>query len=319
MTIYTVDEGDYVEPTAGSHEFKYEGITVPSGGFQVAFVRLTDAITVDLAKGTASGGGMSATGLKYARYVSATPGDDILKGSALKLDFATFVGFAGDDKIDGRGGFDWVNYDDEVKFGTGTLSTGLSKGFQGVVVNLAKGTAKDSYGDTDTLKSIEAVVGTWFKDKITGNATANQLKGNEADDTISGGGGKDTIVGGIGRDMLTGGADKDTFVFGALADSGIGAATRDFITDFKHLTDKIDVSAIDPNVESFDDLNFKLDSRGAQGTNVKKGHIGWYYIDKNGAANDRTILKFNVDSDKAIEMSIELKGLIELTKADFIL
>jgi serralysin len=319
MTVYTVEEGDYVAPPVGSHVFKYEGITAPIGGFLVHFGTLTDAIKVDLVKGTASGGDMSATGLKYARYVSATPGDDILKGSAINLEFATFVGFAGDDKIDGRGGFDWVMYDDEVDYGTGTISTGLSKGFQGVVVNLAKNTAKDSYGDTDTLKNVEGIIGTRFDDKITGDGKANQLRGNEANDKISGGGGKDTIVGGIGRDTLTGGAEKDTFIFGTLADSGIDAATRDLITDFKHLTDKIDVSAIDPNIESFEDLNFKLDSRGGPGTNVKKGHIGWYHVDKNGSANDRTILKFNVDSNKDIEMSIELKGLIDLTKADFIL
>ena len=328
MAKINVTTGEYVRPGLGVNNFKYVGDTGPTGGFLTAFVELTAPIQVDLKAGTAAGDGMTSTGLKYVRYVSATQGDDVLKGSDVGLLSQGFIGNGGDDDIDGRGGFDYVMYDDEEDYGAAT-EDGWANGFEGVVVDLVKGTARDSYGDTDTLKNIEGVIGTSFADRIAGNSSANHLVGQEGRDKLSGGRGNDSLeggngpgnipeAGGDGRDTLTGGRGEDVFVFRAVADSRPSSSKRDYITDFKHATDDIDVSAIDAKTKD-GDQKFTLDEKGAADTAVKMGHIGWYQVDKSGSDNDRTILQFNVNGDDAIEMQIELKGLVELTKSDFIL
>lgn len=69
-------------------------------------------------------------------------------------------------------------------------------------------------------------------------------------DTVIGGSGRDTIDGGPGADHLWGGAGADVFVFRVLETApgspilsgGIGAYARDVIEDFRHGTDKIDLT-----------------------------------------------------------------------------
>ena len=61
------------------------------------------------------------------------------------------------------------------------------------------------------------------------------FKGNHHDNLVQGG---------LAKDMATGGAGRDLYDFNAIADSKAGASTRDVITDFDHLTDKIDLTGI---------------------------------------------------------------------------
>jgi Ca2+-binding RTX toxin-like protein len=92
-----------------------------------------------------------------------------------------FVGRAGNDVMDGRGGnADRANYGNE-------------NGPQGVAVNLALGTATDSFGNTDTLSNIERVRGTRFNDTIIGDAARNQLEGLAGSDVLNGGDGIDGV------------------------------------------------------------------------------------------------------------------------------
>ncbi len=137
--------------------------------------------------------------------------DDLLRGSdrntyATDGYFEFFEGRAGDDVIDGRGGFDYADY-----------LTALNA----VNVNLATGMASDGYGTTDTLLNIEGVRGSGYNDTLTGNDSANILSGRD---------GNDILKGGKGADVLTGGTGKDTFVFAA-GDSG-QATGFDKITDY---------------------------------------------------------------------------------------
>ena len=69
----------------------------------------------------------------------------------------------------------------------------------------------------------------------TGNASDNILRGNSGNNVLNGLAGLDDLDGGKGNDKLTGGGDADTFHFS----TGGG---KDTITDFTHLTDKIDLS-----------------------------------------------------------------------------
>jgi hypothetical protein len=81
-------------------------------------------------------------------------------------------------------------------------------------------------------------------DMISGGARADHLMGGGGDDQLFGMGGNDTLVGGAGADQLSGGTGRNFFQFHAAADSAVAAP--DEILDF-HLSDKIDLSAIDAN------------------------------------------------------------------------
>lgn len=128
--------------------------------------------------------------------------DDVIHGN----DFDNiFIGLGGDDQMDGDLGFDTVLYDRSVS--------------SGVVVNLATGTAMDAFGGTDTLVSIEKVVGSAFADVITGSVKDETFVGGAGDDVFDGGGGFDTLTydTGIGGQ----GAINFSFLTGIVTD-GLG-------------------------------------------------------------------------------------------------
>jgi Ca2+-binding RTX toxin-like protein len=123
---------------------------------------------------------------------------------------ATYVGSTGKDTLGGPGGADSI-----------TGGTGAD------VINGGAG--------NDTLLS-----GGAGDDEINGGAGDDTITGGDGADTIDGGDDADTITGGAGADTLTGGDGDDDFVIGididiagvVSADSGMGAAGRDVITDF---------------------------------------------------------------------------------------
>jgi Ca2+-binding RTX toxin-like protein len=80
------------------------------------------------------------------------------------------------------------------------------QGGNGVVVNLAAGTAIDTYGNVDTFVNIDRVRGSLGSDHITGSAIGNRLRGSAGDDTVFGGAGFDELEGNQGNDTLDGGA-----------------------------------------------------------------------------------------------------------------
>ncbi len=129
----------------------------------------------------------------------------------------TLIGGYGDDYIDGGEGVDTVSYANQLAVNV-SLRTGSAFGA--------------NHDESDTLVSIENVIGGYGNDVIEGDDTANELTGNEGDDILNGGG---------GSDVLTGGADADTFIFNLDYfgdDHGV-------ITDFEAGTDQIDFRAFD--------------------------------------------------------------------------
>ena len=151
-----------------------------------------------------------------------------------------FTDIFGTDVMDGGFGLNRVDYSDY---------------YGRIVVNLANQTGRQDaavwhedetgiYGSysfnnegTDTLISIQDVVGTLFGDSITGNSGNNHLFGGSDNDTLSGGGGNDTLEGGVDQDRLTGGAGADWFVFNTATDGFTG--NLDVITDFHSGEDTI--------------------------------------------------------------------------------
>ncbi|MFI0402523.1 MAG: VCBS domain-containing protein, partial [Cyanobium sp.] len=149
------------------------------------------------------------------------------------------VGGDGDDTLVGRGGADILDGDGGNSTADADIDTvdySQDGGSGAVTVNLTTGTATDSWGTTDTLRSIENVIGTALADTITGSAVANVLRGGNGDDSIFGEAGNDTLVGGMGADNLTGGIGINVFLYNATNEG------NDSITDFASGTDKLSFS-----------------------------------------------------------------------------
>jgi VCBS repeat-containing protein len=153
---------------------------------------------------------------------------------------AGLVGGDGDDMLVGRDGADILDGDggnDTLDADIDTVDYSQDGGTGAVIVNLATGTATDSWGSTDSLKSIENVIGTSLADTITGSAVANVLSGGIGDDNILGEAGNDTLVGGMGADNLTGGIGINVFLYNATNEG------NDLITDFASGSDKLSFSS----------------------------------------------------------------------------
>ena len=157
-----------------------------SGGTNYAvYVDAPAAVDADLQAGTASDGQGGTDTLIGLKGVAGSDFDDTLRGDAGDNDFA---GFLGNDRIEGRGGFDTVYYD-------------LDTSPAGVSVDLSTGLATGGWGN-DTLVGIEAVVGTELGDTLIGSAGADALYGENGDDRLTGGAGADTLQGGRGTDRF---------------------------------------------------------------------------------------------------------------------
>jgi Ca2+-binding RTX toxin-like protein len=152
---------------------------------------------VNLAAGTARGQGTAT--VRNIENARGSDRDDVLIGNG-KGNFFTPV--YGDDMIDGRGGRDTVFFD---RF-EDSITTGLT-------IDLAAGTATGA--GSDTLESIEDVLGSEGPDIIRGDAGPNRLAGFYGDDSLEGGEGDDILDG----DTLAGRSKHES---GDSADGGPG-------------------------------------------------------------------------------------------------
>ena len=158
-----------------------------NGLTRVEYFGATDAITADFIAGTVVGDVSVGTDMiSGVGSVVGTDFNDTLRGSNTNPETdglfsgEDFIPGAGDDLIDGRGGFDRVRYDFE--------NNGV-----GIVVDLGAGTVTDGFGDTDTLIGIEGVVGSDFVDDLTGDAGDNNFEPKAANDVVNGLGGFDIV------------------------------------------------------------------------------------------------------------------------------
>ncbi|MCI5039833.1 MAG: hypothetical protein MRY81_09130, partial [Donghicola eburneus] len=177
----------------------------------VSYESSNGAVNVNLADGTASDGESGTDTLVGIERARGGRFADTLTGDAGRN---VFAGNAGNDTMDGGDGVDRVRYDREYRMDGST---------QGVTVDLGAGTATDSFGNTDTLISIERATGTEWDDSLTGSTGDNNLEGD---------GGNDTLIGGAGNDWMEGGRGFDHFVIGSghntIADFQLGIDSLEF-------------------------------------------------------------------------------------------
>lgn len=96
------------------------------------------------------------------------------------------------------------------------------------------------------LDSNDTILGAGGADTIYGYSGDDTILGEAGEDTLLGAEGNDVLVGGLGDDFLVGDDGVDTFVFGP-------QDGQDWISDFVHGVDKIDVSGI-ATLSDFDDV-----------------------------------------------------------------
>jgi Ca2+-binding RTX toxin-like protein len=174
-----------------------------NGNTRAVYVNAAASVTVDIAAGTGQGtiaGDAAHVGQDHFvtgvnSIVGSLFGDFLYGSNNATGTTETFDGRAGDDLIDGRGGFDLVVYNLD-----GNIDAGIT-------VDMASGTvtSTSSAVGTDTLRSIESITGTKFADIYVASgfsgsstnagsfATFNSFNGFGGGDTITGNG-NTTIV-----------------------------------------------------------------------------------------------------------------------------
>lgn len=175
----------------------------------------------------------------------------------------------------------------------------------------------EQFGGT-SLTTVLGRTGTSGADTLAGTAGADGFYGLGGGDTISAGGGGDLLDGGAGRDRMTGGAGSDVFDFDLRGETGNGGATRDVVTDFAHLADDIDLSGMDASSVLGGNNAFAWRGTGPFGTGAG-GEVRYSQTDNAGTTNDYTVVHCDLDSDAASECQVELRGLVDLGPADFLL
>jgi Ca2+-binding RTX toxin-like protein len=196
---------------------------IGNGDTQLSYASATAAVTVDFALGTA--GGDASVGTDHFSGVNRVRGSDYadtLLGSNNQSGVEQFSGGAGNDFIDGRGGFDRASYtllvDNNV---TGPIT-----------VNLAAGTVTgDASVGTDTLRSVEAIRGTAFNDVYNATGfTASSTNAGSAG-TNAAGAAFNEFEGMGGNDIITGNGNTRIAFYNATAavtvDLAAGTATGD--------------------------------------------------------------------------------------------
>ena len=120
-------------------------------------------------------------------------------------------GGTGDDELTGGLGNDTLNG------GTGSDTADFSDKAYGLTIGLNAGNATVRLGaETDTLISIENLIGGSAADRLTGDVGNNWLSGGQGNDVLESGSGNDVVDGGEGNDLIVGGegAGDDTYFGG---------------------------------------------------------------------------------------------------------
>jgi Ca2+-binding RTX toxin-like protein len=225
-------------------------------------------------------------------------GNDILYGGAGN---DTLIGSGGDDVHDGGTGVDTLigslgndaYYLNDVGANgrvVDTIIEAANSGIDGVRTSVNVNLNEARYANVENGYLTGTAV-----TNLGGSAVNNVLIGNDAANAIYGLGGRDIMRGGLG-------ADKFVYLFNS--DTGKTAATRDLIQDFTHLTDKIDLSALDANGAGAGNGTFVFQSvKGAAFTGVA-GQL--HYL----ASGANTLIEGDLNGDAVADFQIELTGTI---------
>lgn len=176
-------------------------------------------VSVDLAAGTATDTFGDTDTLYGIELVGGSAQDDQLTGGNPGFDrFEGFLGYQGDDTINGASGYDEVRYDEDAANG----------GTSGIVAILPMGTIIDGFGDADVVAGIEGIRGTQYNDVFVGDGADNTFAGLAGSDLFVGEGGTDVVD--YSLDRKYGGTSGINVDLAANSGSD-GFGDRDFFSD----------------------------------------------------------------------------------------
>jgi len=173
-----------------------------------AYRSATSGVSVSLLiAGAQVTGGSGTDTLVSIEWLTGSFHDDVLTGNS---GANTLSGLSGDDLLVGGGGNDFI------QGGDGRDTAGYAAAGSGVVIDLGTGLAQNTSGaGTDTLTSVENVIGSAFADALFGNVDPNILMGGAGDDYLIGGQGASGLFGAFRFDTFDGGAGDDVLSFAA--------------------------------------------------------------------------------------------------------
>lgn len=190
------------------------------------------------------------------------------------------IGGTGNDILDGVLGYDTASYQDAIT---------------PVYVDLRLGTATDGDGNTDTLISIESVIGGSGNDTIIGSTTSKKLDGGAGNDVLDGSADGNTwLIGGEGDDLLITGRSFPTANW---LDGGAGIDTVSYANGYGNSVNVNLQTGYAIADETFEDQIFGVENVigssssdvivGDFGVNVLSGGNGWDHI--NGLYGNDTL------------------------------
>lgn len=189
-------------------------------------------VDIDLSLGDVTIGSDTSTFDNFDDFYISAQGDIITESAGADTVYAlggsdTFHMVSGDvanDMFDGGAGTDTVDY---------------TYADNAVYVDLTGGIGSATGNGTDTLISIENVVGTDDADTLIGGAGINVLTGGDGDDHIYGGTGGDTMLGGAGYNRLYFSDLSNAVDINIEAGTALSNGDTDNFSDFDeyHLTD----------------------------------------------------------------------------------
>ncbi|MBY0339399.1 MAG: FG-GAP-like repeat-containing protein [Acetobacteraceae bacterium] len=188
----------------------------------VTYANASQGVTVSLAVNTAQVTGQGTDTLSgFANLVGSAFGDR-LTGSA--LDNSLFGG-EGLDQLEGGAG------NDVLDGGAGQDTASYASAVTGVTISLAvAGAQANGLMGSDTLISIENLIGSIYADTLTGDNGDNTIEGGLGNDSLSGGQGNDTVSFAAGN--YANGVTVSLTAFGA-QQTGAGSKT---LSGFEHAT-----------------------------------------------------------------------------------
>ena len=200
----TLDENQWTRINGGAGD---DTLNIHAGGrylqLDYRYPRTLNGVDVDLEAGRANDDGFGDVDTIRGEVweVRGTYLSDVIRGSD---NDETFIGYAGEDVIDGRGGYDRLRFD---RFGVRNVS-----------VDLQAGTATGTWGDApftytiDHLNSAEErLVGTFFSYRIS---NIERVLGSNGDDVLRGSGRDERLEGKDGVDRLEGGCGRRPALWG---------------------------------------------------------------------------------------------------------
>jgi len=258
---FTVTDGGWAQLRGQGGNDRFV-IGESQGYLRLDYRNAEDGVVAHLGRGRVNddgqGGSDRITGDGHVNEIRTGMFDDKVTGSSRD---ESFILMAGDDTLDGKGGFDRLRYDrSEVEAVNVSLGSGEATG-------IWRG---DSF--THHIRNIEHVRGSREgNDTLTGNRQDNRLEGRGGNDTLKGQGGNDLLQGDDGRDRLVGGGGRDTLDGGNGNDVLLGnrgddvfvfSPGDDRVVGFGR-TDEIDLR----NAFGIDDFNDLINNHATQNGN----------------------------------------------------